>query len=138
MSSQRDSLARGHFGTFSRFVRSEASEKTRLLTALPCLASGPWPLMDSTSRCCVHCNLIIYATVLRALLMYNSVADNFLTTTSDYLLLRRFDFSRKAEAGELEARETGNEHARDHGKEKGERRNACDNSVDFSAILSFS
>ena len=54
------------------------------------------------------------------------------------LLLRRFDFSRKAEAGELEARETGNEHARDHGKEKGERRNACDNSVDFSAILSFS
>ena len=30
------------------------------------------------------------------------------------LLLRPFDFSRKAEAGELEARETGNEHARDH------------------------
>ena len=29
--------------------------------------------------------------------------------------------NRKAEAGELEARETGNEHARDHGKEKGER-----------------
>ena len=43
-----------------------------------------------------------------------------------------------AKAGELEARETGNEHARDHGKEKRERRNACDNSVDFSAILSFS
>ena len=36
-------------------------------------------------------------------------------------MLRRFDFSRKTEAGELEARETGNEHARDHGKEKGER-----------------
>ena len=31
-------------------------------------------------------------------------------------------FSRKAgEAGELEARETGDEHARDHGKEKEER-----------------
>ena len=31
------------------------------------------------------------------------------------LLLRRFDFSRKAgEAGELEAREPGNGHARDH------------------------
>ena len=55
------------------------------------------------------------------------------------LLLRRFDFSRKAgEAGELEAKETGDEHARDHGKEKGERRNACENSVDFLAILSFS
>ena len=48
------------------------------------------------------------------------------------LLLRRFDFSRKTgEAGELEARETGDEHARDHGKEKGERRNACDNSCRF-------
>ena len=54
-------------------------------------------------------------------------------------LLRRFDFSRKTgEAGELEARETGDEHARDHGKEKGERRNVCENSVDFLAILSFS
>ena len=42
------------------------------------------------------------------------------------------------ETGELEARETGDEHARDHGKEKGERRNACENSVDFLAILSFS
>ena len=40
------------------------------------------------------------------------------------LLLRRFDFSRKVEAGELEVRETANEHARDHGKVKGERRNA--------------
>ena len=48
-------------------------------------------------------------------------------------------FSRKeGEAGELEARETGDEHARDHGKEKDERRNACKNSVDFLAILSFS
>ena len=38
--------------------------------------------------------------------------------------LRRFDFSRKTgEAGGLEAREAGDEHARDHGKEEGERRN---------------
>ena len=33
------------------------------------------------------------------------------------LLLRRFD-SEAGGAGELEARETGDEHARDHGKEK--------------------
>ena len=38
-------------------------------------------------------------------------------------LLRRFD-SEAGEAGELEARETGDEHKRDHGKEKEERRNA--------------
>ena len=36
------------------------------------------------------------------------------------LLLRRFD-SEAGEADELEARETGDEHARDHGKEKEER-----------------
>ena len=48
------------------------------------------------------------------------------------LLLRRFD-SEAGEAGELEARETGYEHARDHGKEKEERRNACKNSCRFLA-----
>ena len=48
------------------------------------------------------------------------------------LLLRRFD-SEAGEAGELEARETGDEHARDHGKEKEERRNACKNSCRFLA-----
>ena len=48
------------------------------------------------------------------------------------LLLRRFD-SEAGEAGELEARETGDEHARDHGKEKDERRNACKNSCRFLA-----
>ena len=48
---------------------------------------------------------------------------------STCLLVRRFDFSRKA--GELEARETGDEHARDHGKEKGERRNACEKTCRF-------
>ena len=37
-------------------------------------------------------------------------------------------------SGALEAQETEN----DHGKEKGERRNACDNSIDFSVILLFS
>ena len=46
----------------------------------------------------------------------------FLNSSGVCLLLRRFDFSRKTgEAGELEARETGDEHARDQGKEKGER-----------------
>ena len=50
----------------------------------------------------------------------------------DCLLLRRFD-SEAGEAGELEARETGDEHARDHGKEKDERRNACKNSCRFLA-----
>ena len=30
---------------FHRFFRSEASEKTRLLTVLPCLPNDPWPLM---------------------------------------------------------------------------------------------
>ena len=50
-----------------------------------------------------------------------------------------FQVSRKAgEAGELEAQETGDEHARDHRKEKIEGRNACENSVDFLPILSFS
>ena len=34
-------------------------------------------------------------------------------------------------AGELEARETGDEHARDHGKGKGERRNACEKRCGF-------
>ena len=48
------------------------------------------------------------------------------------LLLSRFD-SEAGEAGELEARETGDEHARDHGKEKEERRNACKNSCRFLA-----
>ena len=47
-----------------------------------------------------------------------------------------FQVSRKA--GELEARETGDDHTRDHGKEKIEGRNACENSVDFLAILSLS
>ena len=72
-----------HFGTFSRFVRSEASEKKRLLTALPCLPGGPWSLMIR------HRDLVstaIFATVLLALLKYNSVADNFLRTPSDALL----------------------------------------------------
>ena len=49
------------------------------------------------------------------------------------LLLRRFD-SEADEAGELEARETGDEHKRDHGKEKEERRNACKNSCRFLAF----
>ena len=45
-----------------------------------------------------------------------------MTGPCDCLLLRRFDFSRKAgEAGEQEAQETGDEHARDHGKERGKR-----------------
>ena len=35
----------GSFCAFSRFVGSEASEKTRLLTALPWLPSDPWLLM---------------------------------------------------------------------------------------------
>ena len=39
----------------------------------------------------------------------------------------------QSRAGELEARETGDEHARDHGKEKEERRNACKNSCQFLA-----
>ena len=39
----------------------------------------------------------------------------------------------RMEAGELEARETGDEHARDHGKEREERRNACKNSCRFLA-----
>ena len=39
--------------------------------------------------------------------------------TRHCLLLRRFDFSRKAgEAGELEARETGDEHTRDHAQSR--------------------
>ena len=50
------------------------------------------------------------------------------------LLLRRFD----SVAKKVKQRETGNEHARDHGKEKEERQNVCKNSVDFVAILSFS
>ena len=37
----------------------------------------------------------------------------------DCLLLRRFDYSRK----QASSKETGDEHARDHGKEKEERRN---------------
>ena len=37
----------------------------------------------------------------------------------------------QSRAGELEARETGDEHARDHGKERGERRNACEKSCRF-------
>ena len=41
--------------------------------------------------------------------------------------------SRSGEAGELEARETGDEHRRDHGKEKEGRRNACKNSCRFLA-----
>ena len=52
---------------------------------------------------------------------------NGLKQHSHCLLLRRFD-SEAGEAGELEARETGDEHPRDHGKEKEERRNACKNS----------
>ena len=51
---------------------------------------------------------------------------------SPCLLLRRFD-SEAGEAGELEARETGYEHARDHGKENEARRNACKNSCRFLA-----
>ena len=49
-----------------------------------------WPLASnafSTSRSCIHCNLIILATVLRTLLMYNSAADNFLKTPSDAPLI---------------------------------------------------
>ena len=75
-----DSLGRGHFGTFSRFVRSEASE-TRVLPWWP---SDPWPLMFR------HRNLAsiaIFATVLLAPLLYNSVADNFLRTPSDAPLI---------------------------------------------------
>ena len=48
------------------------------------------------------------------------------------LLLKRFD-SEAGEAGELEARETGDEHKRDHGKEEEERRKACKNSCRFLA-----
>ena len=63
----------------------------------------------------------------------------FQGTTRNLPPPQAFRVSRKAgEAGELEARETGDEHAREHGKEKIERRNACENSVDFLAILSFS
>ena len=41
--------------------------------------------------------------------------------------------SEAGEAGELEAREAVYEHARDHVKEKEERRNACKNSRRFLA-----
>ena len=37
----------------------------------------------------------------------------------------------QSQAGELEARETGDEHAKDHGKEKGERRNAREKTCRF-------
>ena len=39
------------------------------------------------SRSCVHCNRIIFATVLRALLRYTSVSDNFRRTASDAPLI---------------------------------------------------
>ena len=62
----------------------------------------------------------------------SSISLFCLLSSSYCLLLRRFD-SEAGEAGELEARETGDEHARDHGKEKDERRNACKNSCRFLA-----
>ena len=76
-------------------------------------------------------------------LLHKQTQVNMCTCLSQIILHlpppQAFRVSRKAgEAGELEARETGDEHARDHGKEKGERRNACENLVDFLAILSFS
>ena len=64
-------------------VRSEESEKTQLLAALPYLPSGPWPIVIRHRDLAPICNLIIFATVLYALLMYNFVADNFLRTPSD-------------------------------------------------------
>ena len=53
-----------------------------------------------------------------SVLFPGNIAHEWLDTR---LLLGRFDFSRKkGEAGDLEARETGDEHARDHGKERGD------------------
>ena len=40
-----------------------------------------WPLTSSVSmlKSCVHCNFIIFATVFRALMRYNSVAENYIS-----------------------------------------------------------
>ena len=89
-------------------------------------ASMKWIFLLVQYNLLVHVVFISVDSETYRELLFNNPHFNWTLLTSRLnccLLLRRFDFSRKTEAGELEVRETGNEHARDHGKEKRERRN---------------